>query len=91
MRKPEVAKKEEKATPKKREEKAASKDQKKAEIKAVKEVAGPKVAEQPKKTDKKVVLKKPETKAAAKKTKEAPKLTVELENILNTKREKFVP
>ena len=54
-------------------------------------MVAPKVAEQPKKTDKKVVPKKPETKAAAKKTKEAPKLTVELENILNTKREKFVP
>jgi len=54
-------------------------------------VIAPKVAEKPKKTEKKVFPKKPEAKAAAKKTKEAPKLTVELENILNTKREKFVP
>jgi hypothetical protein len=89
MRKPEVAKKEEKATPKKREEKAASKDQKKTDIKAVKEVVAPKNAE-PKKTERKVVEKKPDNKAA-KKTKEAPKLSVEVENILNTKREKFVP
>ena len=51
-------------------------------------MVAPKVAE-PKKTERKVVAKKPETKAA-KKTKEPPKLTVELENIVNTKREKWV-
>lgn len=89
MKKSELARKEEKATPRKREEKAASKDQKKADIKAVKEVVFPKIAE-PKKIEKKAVTKKTETKAA-KKTKEPTKLTVELENILNTKREKFIP
>lgn len=63
------------------------KEAKKADKKAVKEPEAPKV--EAKKAEPKAEAKKPEPKKQ--KSKEPPKIPVELENILNTKREKHPP